>query len=613
MHTNRALLLLVIALAACQRAPQPQEAQVRKEKIAASGNITVSGDDSAATSLNWQAPLPELQTQDIAQARRQAQKALAEGRLYETPEDAIPLYLAIERLQAGGARDGLDRALAALLKQGDAALAAAVDEGEALRRAGEIGAVARTLDPDGRRVAAYLDKLDAAELAWKLNLEGERELREGRLGETGGGALAAFRAVLETTPKQARALQGVAAVESAMIRHAEDAARASDFDTAAVWLVHAQEPRGKDAETVSDAQQRVENIRDARVAGLRDAAIAEMAAPLTPLVLRHAREKLAEALRIAAPGDPVAVDFRQRVELATYYGRHRPGQSFTDEMPSGRGPQMVVVPHGAFTMGASASDGRASEREKPAHYVRFDRGFAMSRTPVTVAQFRRFVQASGYRPRAVRRGHSVAYDERSGNFVRRSGVDWQSDYAGGKAADDQPVLHVSVHDAEAYAEWLSRQTGHGYRLPSEAEYEYTMRAGRQGRYAWGDGGEPPKNIGNLTGGNDVSPGGRRWNNAFIGYGDGHWGPAPAGSFADNPWGLADLGSNVSEWVADCWHASYRRAPADGAAWFNPGCRARLVRGGSWASSPEQTRAAWRSSVDSDMTNARIGFRVARGI
>jgi len=74
-----------------------------------------------------------------------------------------------------------------------------------------------------------------------------------------------------------------------------------------------------------------------------------------------------------------------------------------------------------------------------------------------------------------------------------------------------------------------------------------------------------------------------------------------------------VGSNVSEWVSDCWHASYRRAPADGASWFNPGCRSRVIRGGSWASSPVQARAAWRASSDSDMTNARVGFRMVRGI
>ena len=120
-------------------------------------------------------------------------------------------------------------------------------------------------------------------------------------------------------------------------------------------------------------------------------------------------------------------------------------------------------------------------------------------------------------------------------------------------------------------------------------------------------------AGNFAGGNDVSPSGRTWNNAFVGFGDGYWGPAPTGRFAANAWGLHDLAGNVSEWVADCWHASYRRAPADGAAWFNPGCRSRVVRGGVWSGSPAQTRSAWRSPMDSDMTSARIGFRLVRGI
>jgi formylglycine-generating enzyme required for sulfatase activity len=205
----------------------------------------------------------------------------------------------------------------------------------------------------------------------------------------------------------------------------------------------------------------------------------------------------------------------------------------------------------------------------------------------------------------------MPYDERRGNFVRRSGVDWQSAYDGSRAADDAPVLHVSAADAEAYAAWLSKQSGHRYRLPSEAEFEYALRAGSDTLYPWGDGAAPPAGAGNFTGALDRSPRGRAWSNAFPGYGDGHWGAAPVGSFQANRFGLHDMAGNVSEWVTDCWHDGYRRAPADGAAWVNPGCRTKVIRGGSWASSPTQTRSSWRAPASVDTTNARIGFRVAR--
>jgi formylglycine-generating enzyme required for sulfatase activity len=434
-------------------------------------------------------------------------------------------------------------------------------------------------------------------------------LHTGELGQRGELALVNFLEALQLQPGQPRATQGLAATESALIRRAEDAAQDGDFIAAERWLRSAAQVR-EDPGTLADAHARIDGIRDVRIAELRALGLQD----LTSMPgLRNARELLAQVLLIAPPGHPGAADFRRRIDLATYYGVFRPGQTFGDALASGgRGPQMVVVPHGGFRMGATDNELGAADAEKPAHYVRFDRGFAMSRKPVTVGEYRRFVQATNGRPRATRRGHSIVYDERSGNFVRRSGVDWQSDYAGARAADSLPVLHVSVRDAEAYAEWLAEQTGRSYRLPSEAEYEYALRAGSQGRYAWGNGAPPPR-VGNLTGGNDVSPSGRRWNNAFVGYGDGYWGPAPAGSYSPNRWGLFDVGSNVSEWVSDCWHASYRRAPTDGASWFNPGCRSRVIRGGSWASSPAQARAAWRASSDSDMTNARVGFRVVRGI
>ncbi|MEO6518074.1 MAG: formylglycine-generating enzyme family protein [Pseudoxanthomonas sp.] len=602
-------------MAACKPAPEavaPGPAERTEAVVPRLPSITVSGDETGAAAWNWEAPKPALTVEGIPEARVEAARALSEERLFQDDRAAIPLYLAIQSLLPGDeqAAAGLDKALRQLLRQGERALADADEQAQALRHAAEIAAVARAVNPQDQKVIAYLTRVDVADQLWRLNAEGERALRSGELGTDGTELMAGFREVLALKPGQSRALQGLAATESAMIRRAEARALAGDFDDAARWLGHAARVR-EDSATIEDARQRVDSIRKARIAALRETGLSDLSSLPG---LRNARVLLAEVLRIAEPGDAVAADFRQRIDLATYYGVFKPGQGFTEALANGgRGPEMVVVPHGGFSMGAKENEIGASESEKPAHYVRFNRGFAMSRHAVSVAEFRRFVQATRYRPRATRRGHSTVYDERSGNFARRSGVDWQSDYAGRHAADSLPVLHVSVRDAEAYAEWLSLQTGNSYRLPSEAEFEYAVRAGGQGRYPWGNHGVPPARFGNLTGGNDVSPSGRHWNNAFVSYGDGFWGPAPVGSYTPNAWGLHDLGSNVSEWVSDCWHASYRRAPADGASWFNPGCRSRVVRGGSWASSPVQVRAAWRSPSDSDMTNARVGFRVVRGI
>lgn len=617
-HRTRAAALLALSLCACSPSTPPAgeatgEPATGEPRSAAPAlpSVTIGGQDAAETVVRWQAPPVELDEADVPQARRHAAQALAEGRLFEDADSAIPLYLAIQRLHPddAAARRGLRQARQRLVEDGNALLQQEVT-GEVLQQAATLALVAVSLAPDDDAAHALQQRVETAQRVLAFNRAGEDDLRDGQLGEDGDGALPNFREALALQPQDARARQGLAAVESALVGRAEAAAHAADFDAARRWLAEAAKVR-EDAPAVADARVRVEAVRRARIAALRDGGLRDLT---TPAGLRAAREKLAEVLRIADPGDPVAAQLRQRVELATHYGSFRPGQVFTDGMrDGGRGPQMIVVPHGAFTMGAADDEAGARDAERPAHYVRFERGFALSITEVTVAQFRRFVEATNARPRATRRGHSTVYDERSGNFIRRSGVDWQSGYNGARAAPDDPVMHVSVRDAEAYAAWLSEQTGRHYHLPSEAEFEYALRAGSQGRYPWGDADVPPPNSGNYTGGEDVSPGGRRWSNGFAGYGDGYWGPAPTGRFRPNAWGLHDIGGNLSEWVADCWHASYRRAPADGAAWYNPGCRQRVVRGGSWATSPEQTRAAWRLSQDSDMTSARIGFRLARGI
>lgn len=607
-------LCVTLACAACRQeppaaaAPQPVEAEP-VAPVAAPEPQAIAAPAPAVVPLPvWTPPAVELQPEQVRGALQRAGAALAEGRLYQDAEAAIPLYLAVLSLrpQEREARRGLEKARVRLQASVRALLQQQDEQRRALAEAATQVAVLVHLAPEGGVELELQRRVQVARRLLALNRSGEEALRNGSPALAAG----AFAQVLELDPGNSRARQGLAAVESGLLRQAEDAAAHADFNAALDWLRQASRIR-EDAPTVADARVRIEAMRDAQLAALRDGGLRDLASPKG---LKDAREKLEQALRIAVPGDAAVAVLRQRIDLVAHYGSFRPGQVFSDSLQDGgRGPQMIVVPHGGFQMGAGYGEPGASDAERPQHYVRFDRGFAMSITEVTVADFGRFVAATKARPRASRRGHSIVYDERSGNFVRRNGADWQADYNGARAPPDNPVMHVSVRDAEAYAAWLSAQTGRYYRLPSEAEFEYALRAGTAGRYPWGDAGVPPAGSGNFTGSEDVSPSGRHWKNAFIGYGDGYWGAAPTASFRPNGWGLHDMAGNLSEWVADCWHASYRRAPPDGAAWYNPGCRQRVVRGGNWANAPEQTRAAWRLSQDSDVTSARIGFRLVRGI
>jgi len=611
---------LAVALAGCTPPPpvpasgadEARPAQAQPADAPGQGTVTIADDDAAEDIQQWTPPRVDRQQRSQAQLRRAAGQAFARDHLYEDADAAIPLWLAVQEEDPDDrqARDGLQRARQRLLQQADALLARPLKQREALAEASRQALVLLTLAPKDDKVRALQGRVETAQRVVAYNRAGEDDLRADRIGEDGDGAIPNFREALALDKDNRRARQGLAAAESGLIRRAEDAARARDFASAGAWLAEASKVRDS-SPTIADAFERIEQIRATALVQLRDGGLRDLT---TPQGLKPAREKLAEALRIALPGDPVVAQLRERIDLATHYGSFRPGQVFSDALrDGGRGPQMIVVPHGGFQMGAGDTEPGATDAERPSHYVRFERGFAMAITEVTVSDFERYVKATNARPRATRRGHSVVYDERSGNFIRRSGVDWRSDYDGSRAMGNSPVMHVSVRDAENYATWLSEQTGRSYRLPSEAEFEYAMRGGNSGRYPWGDAGLPPEGNGNYTGSRDVSPSGRHWQNAFVGYGDGWWGPAPVATFQANAFGLHDLSGNLSEWVADCWHASYRRAPSDGAAWFNPGCRSRVIRGGNWANAPEQTRAAWRQSQDSDTTSARIGFRLVRGI
>ena len=309
--------------------------------------------------------------------------------------------------------------------------------------------------------------------------------------------------------------------------------------------------------------------------------------------------------------DAVMRPLQSELRRLRRYGDYAPRQRFSDALSqSGRGPEMVVVPAGTARLGSSPGErGRFSD-EGPAFTVEIERGFALSETEITVGQFREFVRATDYRTDAERAGRSYVFDDRSSEIIELRFVDWQQDYRGNRAADELPVVHVSFNDARAYAQWLARETDEPYRLPSEAEFEYALRAGTQTRFWWGNG-SPDDETENLAGDGDRLGRGQRWSDAFEDYRDGHWGPAAVGTLQANPFRLYDMGGNVLEWTADCWFDSYNDPPLDGSARTRDDCASRVLRGGAWTNGPSSSRSAYRLSGSVEFSGARVGFRVAR--
>lgn len=249
-----------------------------------------------------------------------------------------------------------------------------------------------------------------------------------------------------------------------------------------------------------------------------------------------------------------------------------PAREFRD-MPTA--PQMVVVPAGEYVMGSPATEAGRGTFEDPQHKVVIAHAFALGKYDVTFDQWDACVAdggCNGYHP---------------------------SDEGWGRGS--QPVVNVSGADAQAYVDWLSKKTGQHYRLPSEAEWEYAARAGADTVYWWGDTADHAHaNYGADVCCSGLAEGADRWQTT-----------SPVGSFPANPFGLYDMNGNVMQFVADCWHGSYKGAPVDGSAWAQPDCGLRTIRGGSWSSPPAFIRSSDRIWIPAALRFNFVGFRVAR--
>ncbi|MEM7542260.1 MAG: bifunctional serine/threonine-protein kinase/formylglycine-generating enzyme family protein [Pseudomonadota bacterium] len=286
------------------------------------------------------------------------------------------------------------------------------------------------------------------------------------------------------------------------------------------------------------------------------------------------------------------------------------GASMFDPMSDGTSsPEMIVVPPGSFMVGSQPNEHGRTDNEGPQRRIHLLEPFAISKTEVTVAQFRRFVEDTAYvtdAERAPQRGCRV----HDNGWQWRANLNWKN--PGYSQNEAHPVVCVSWDDAVAYVNWLSERTGAFYYLPSETQWEYAARSGNATARFWEAKGEAAcryANVSDVTRASDhdldSSP-----NNIFV-CEDGFTYSAPVGSFGENDYGLVDMLGNVWEWTADCWNQTYSGVPVNGDPRLSGHCENRVYRGGSWGNFPSLVRAAKRGTDPRNFRYYNVGFRIGR--
>ena len=234
------------------------------------------------------------------------------------------------------------------------------------------------------------------------------------------------------------------------------------------------------------------------------------------------------------------------------------------------------------------SQGIGHSDEKPVHDVTLD-AFAIGRCPVTVGEFRRFVDAKGYRTEAEREDGAYVWDGK--NWGKKSDANWRNPYF--TQDDRHPVVCISWNDAVAYCEWLSEQTGEDYSLPTEAEWEYACRASSETAYFFGNDEKPLEDY--------------AWYSKNA-EGRTH----PVGEKRANPWGLHDISGNVWEWVRD-WYGDYSSEPQHNPSGPESGA-SRVCRGGGWGDGADILPFGVSRPLGRPASRGNhLGFRLARRV
>lgn len=263
----------------------------------------------------------------------------------------------------------------------------------------------------------------------------------------------------------------------------------------------------------------------------------------------------------------------------------------------GSAPKGMVAFHGGeFIVGTDSGE----PNEGPPFTTQVD-PFFIDEHPVTVAQFRKFIEASGYETEAEHFGNSAVFNVNSGTWTLTEGATWRFPLGPGgpRAEDNHPVTQVSWNDAQEYCRWAGR------RLPTEIEWEYAAANGKREKtmYSWGNElvveGAFKANV---------------WQGRFpdsVDVQDGFLLTSPVGTYGKTEAGLADMGGNVWEWCQDPYRLYQDHLPADG---IDPDLR--VIRGGSFLCDEKVChgyRVTARSHNSRESATIHMGFRTAMNV
>ena len=283
----------------------------------------------------------------------------------------------------------------------------------------------------------------------------------------------------------------------------------------------------------------------------------------------------------------------------------------TDKLSDGSSaPTLVIIPKGSNVIGSDDEEEGHRKDEQPKRLITIKKSIAIGKTEVTVAEFKKFIDATGYVTSAEADASRGCRTNQQGSWDWTVGTSWAN--PGYAQEANHPVVCVSWMDAMAYIKWLSHETGEEYQLPSELTWEYASRAGTTTSRFWGD--ERACEYSNVSDfsraamhGLDISS-----KNIFP-CEDGNAYSAKVATYKPNQFGLYDTIGNVWEWTNDCWNPDHSNINEDGTARLEGNCNNHVYRGGSWGNLPTLVRAAKRLTDPEYYRYYNLGFRVSRNI